>query len=133
MRGGEGSGGWLSPRAALVLTLSAHLSSPVCAHSKRVHEIWIDTSLPRNATGYFIHEPRLIMLEGLLSFLGVSGSAAGAHSFGRIIAGLTATLTPLSLSWWPVLIACAVMAAFLLALTVVLDASTVGERGRPGE
>ena len=71
--------------------------------------------------------PRLIMLEGLLSFLGVSGSAAGAHSFGRIIAGLTSTLTPLSLSWWPVLIACAVMAAFLLALTVVLDARTVGQ------
>lgn len=66
--------------------------------------------------------PRLIMLEGLLSFLGVSGHASAAHSFGRIIAGVTATLSHLSLSWWPVLIACLCMATLLLALNQVLDA-----------
>jgi ABC-type dipeptide/oligopeptide/nickel transport system permease subunit len=66
--------------------------------------------------------PRLIMLEGLLSFLGVSSHASAAHSFGRIIAGVTATLSNLSLSWWPVLIACLCMAALLLALNQVLDA-----------
>jgi len=66
--------------------------------------------------------PRLIMLEGLLSFLGVSGHASAAHSFGRIIAGVTATLSNLSLSWWPVLIACLCMATLLLALNQVLDA-----------
>ena len=66
--------------------------------------------------------PRLIMLEGLLSFLGVSNSASSAHSFGRIIAGVTATLSNLSLSWWPVLIACGCMATLLLALNQVLDA-----------
>jgi ABC-type dipeptide/oligopeptide/nickel transport system permease subunit len=66
--------------------------------------------------------PRLIMLEGFLSFLGVSGHASAHHSFGRIIAGVTATLSNLSLSWWPVLIACACMATLLLALNQVLDA-----------
>jgi oligopeptide transport system permease protein len=66
--------------------------------------------------------PRLIMLESLLSNLGVSSSASAAHSFGRIIAGVTATLTPLSRSWWPVLMPCLVLAVFLLALNVVLDA-----------
>ena len=66
--------------------------------------------------------PRLIMLEGLLSFLGVSSHASSAHSFGRIIAGVTSTLSNLSLSWWPVLIACGCMATLLLALNQVLDA-----------
>lgn len=66
--------------------------------------------------------PRLIMLESLLSYLGVSSSASSAHSFGRIIAGVTATLTPLSRSWWPVLMPCLVLSLFLLALNVVLDA-----------
>jgi ABC-type dipeptide/oligopeptide/nickel transport system permease subunit len=101
------------------------------AHRLRVH--LLPALAPTVLTYGALLLPRLIMLEGLLSFLGVSGSAAGPHSFGRIIAGLTSTLTPLSLSWWPVLIACAVMAAFLLALTVVLDARTASERGRPGE
>jgi ABC-type dipeptide/oligopeptide/nickel transport system permease subunit len=66
--------------------------------------------------------PRLIMLEGLLSFLGVSSHASAAHSFGRIIAGVTATLSNLSLSWWPVLIACLCLGTLLLALNQVLDA-----------
>jgi ABC-type dipeptide/oligopeptide/nickel transport system permease subunit len=66
--------------------------------------------------------PRLIMLESLLSYLGVSGGASAAHSFGRIIAGVTATMTPLSRSWWPVLIPMITLAMFLLALNVVLDA-----------
>jgi ABC-type dipeptide/oligopeptide/nickel transport system permease subunit len=66
--------------------------------------------------------PRLIMLEGLLSFLGVSGHAATPHSFGRIIAGVMGAVTPLTRSWWPVLIPCAVMAAILVALATVLDA-----------
>ncbi len=72
--------------------------------------------------------PRLIMLESLLSYLGVSGHAAAPHSFGRIIAGVTATLTPLSRSWWPILVPCAVLAVFLLALNVVLDALATRER-----
>jgi ABC-type dipeptide/oligopeptide/nickel transport system permease subunit len=73
--------------------------------------------------------PRLIMLESLLSYLGVSGHAAAPHSFGRIIAGVTATLTPLSPSWWPILVPCLVLAAFLLALNLVLDALASRERG----
>jgi oligopeptide transport system permease protein len=66
--------------------------------------------------------PKLIILEGLLSFLGVSGHASSAHSFGRIIAGVTSTLSHLSLSWWPVTITCGCMAILLLALNRVLDA-----------
>jgi ABC-type dipeptide/oligopeptide/nickel transport system permease subunit len=66
--------------------------------------------------------PRLIILEGLLSFLGVSGHATAPHSFGRIIAGVTSTLSHLSLSWWPVLITCSCLAILLLALNQVLDA-----------
>lgn len=95
-------------------------------HRLRVH--LLPAVAPTVVTYGALLLPRLIMLEGLLSFLGVSGSAAGAHSFGRIIAGLTSTLTPLSLSWWPVLIACAVMALLLLALTLVLDARTGHDR-----
>ncbi len=68
--------------------------------------------------------PKLIILEGLLSFLGVSGHASSPHSFGRIIAGVTSTLSHLSLSWWPVLITCGCMAILLLALNRVLDART---------
>lgn len=64
--------------------------------------------------------PRLIMLEALLAFLGVSAAAA-PHSFGRIIAGVTATLTPLSASWWPVLVPCLALAALLLVLNLALD------------
>lgn len=64
--------------------------------------------------------PRLIMLEALLAFLGVSAAAA-PHSFGRIIAGVTATLTPLSPSWWPVLVPCLALALLLLALNLALD------------
>jgi ABC-type dipeptide/oligopeptide/nickel transport system permease subunit len=74
--------------------------------------------------------PRLVMLESLLSYLGVSGTA-GPHSFGRIIAGVTATLTPLSRSWWPVLVPCLVLAVFLLALNLVLDARAAGDGERP--
>jgi ABC-type dipeptide/oligopeptide/nickel transport system permease subunit len=66
--------------------------------------------------------PRLIMLESLLSYLGVSSNASAAHSFGRIIAGVTSTLTPLSRSWWPILMPCLVLSLFLLALNMVLDA-----------
>jgi oligopeptide transport system permease protein len=68
--------------------------------------------------------PKLIILEGLLSFLGVSGHASTPHSFGRIIAGVTSTLSHLSLSWWPVLITCSCMALLLLALNHLLDAKT---------
>ena len=64
--------------------------------------------------------PRLVILEGLVAFLGVSPRTA-PHSFGRIISGVASTLTPLSPSWWPVLIPCLVVAAFLLALNLVLD------------
>ena len=62
--------------------------------------------------------PRLILLESLLAYLGVSTSP---HSFGRIIAGVTATLTPLSPSWWPVIVPCGILALFVLCLNVVLD------------
>jgi oligopeptide transport system permease protein len=86
-------------------------------HRLRVH--LLPALAPTVLTYGALLMPRLIMLEGLLSFLGIS---ATPHSFGRIIADLTSTLTPLSLSWWPVLIACLTMAAFLLALNLVLDA-----------
>ncbi len=64
--------------------------------------------------------PRLILLESLLSFLGVG---IALHSFGRVIAGTSATLTPLSPTWWPVLIPCVVLALFVLSLNLVLDAA----------
>lgn len=67
--------------------------------------------------------PRLIMLEALLAFLGINAAAA-PHSFGRIIAGVTGTLTPLSASWWPVIIPCAVLAGFLLILNLAIDRAT---------
>jgi len=62
--------------------------------------------------------PRLVMLEAFLSFVGVSSAA---HSFGRIVWGVTATLTPLSPHWWPVLIPCALLVVFLVVLNRVLD------------
>jgi peptide/nickel transport system permease protein len=67
--------------------------------------------------------PRLIMLEALLAFLGINAAAA-PHSFGRIIAGVTGTLTPLSASWWPVVVPCLVLAAFLLLLNLAIDRAT---------
>lgn len=73
--------------------------------------------------------PRLVILEGLIAFLGVSSQSA-PHSFGRIICGVSSTLTPLSLSWWPVVIPCALVAIFLLALNVVLDALSAASDGR---
>ncbi len=88
----------------------------------RLHWHVLPGVAPTVATYGALLLPRLIMLEGLLSFLGVSSHASSAHSFGRIIAGVTATLTNLSLSWWPVLIACCCMATLLLALNQVLDA-----------
>lgn len=65
--------------------------------------------------------PRLVMLESLLSFLGISAQAT-PHSFGRIIAGTSAALTPLSSTWWPVAMPCLGLALFLLCLNLVLDA-----------
>jgi oligopeptide transport system permease protein len=75
--------------------------------------------------------PRLVILEGLIAFLGVSARSS-PHSFGRIIAGVTSTLTPLSPSWWPVAVPCLVIALFLLALNLVLDslAADADPRGR---
>lgn len=70
--------------------------------------------------------PRLIMLEALLSFLGVNAAAA-PHSFGRIIAGVTATLTPLSASWWPALVPCLALALLLLLLNLGLDRLAAGD------
>ena len=64
--------------------------------------------------------PKLILLEALLSYLGVGGTSA--HSFGRIISGVTATLTPLSASWWPVIVPCAGLALVVLAINWILDA-----------
>lgn len=64
--------------------------------------------------------PKLILLESLLSYLGVNG--ATPHSFGRIISGVTATLTPLSSTWWPVIVPCCALALFVLAINLVLDA-----------
>ncbi len=66
--------------------------------------------------------PRLILLESLLSYLGVSG--ATPHSFGRIISGVTATVTPLSESWWPVIVPCAALASFVLLINLLLDHHT---------
>ena len=63
--------------------------------------------------------PKLILLESLLSYLGVNG--ATPHSFGRIISGVAATLTPLSASWWPVIVACSALALFVLSINVILD------------
>lgn len=63
--------------------------------------------------------PKLILLESLLAYLGVTGGTP--HSFGRIISGVTATLTPLSASWWPVIVPCAALALFVLSLNLVLD------------
>lgn len=65
--------------------------------------------------------PKLILLESLLAYLGVG--AGSPHSFGRIISGVTATLTPLSLSWWPVIVPCTALALFVLILNLALDAS----------
>ncbi len=67
--------------------------------------------------------PWLIMLESFLSFIGVVSDAA-PHSFGRIVWGVTATLTPLTTNWAPVLVPCAVLAGFLLTLNLVLDQLT---------
>ena len=67
--------------------------------------------------------PRLIMLEALLAFLGINAAAA-PHSFGRIISGVTSTLTPLSQTFWPVLVPCLVLAAFLLLLNSAIDHAT---------
>lgn len=64
--------------------------------------------------------PKLILLESLLSYLGVSGTSP--HSFGRIIVGVTATMTPLSASWWPVIVPCLALALFVLSVNLVLDA-----------
>lgn len=64
--------------------------------------------------------PKLILLESLLSYLGVG--AGSPHSFGRIIGGVTATLTPLSQSWWPVMVPCFALALFVLILNLGLDA-----------
>ena len=63
--------------------------------------------------------PKLILLESLLSYLGVNG--ATPHSFGRIISGVAATLTPLSASWWPVIVACSALALFVLSVNLILD------------
>lgn len=63
--------------------------------------------------------PKLILLESLLSYLGVNG--ATPHSFGRIISGVAATLTPLSASWWPVIVACSALALFVLSINLILD------------
>ena len=63
--------------------------------------------------------PKLILLESLLSYLGVT--SASPHSFGRIISGVSATLTPLSASWWPVIVACSALALFVLSVNVILD------------
>jgi ABC-type dipeptide/oligopeptide/nickel transport system permease subunit len=67
--------------------------------------------------------PRLIMLEALLAFLGINAAAA-PHSFGRIISGVTSTLTPLSSTFWPVLVPCLVLATFLLLLNHAIDQAT---------
>lgn len=64
--------------------------------------------------------PKLILLESLLAYLGVG--AGSPHSFGRIISGVTATLTPLSQSWWPVIVPCTALALFVLAINLALDA-----------
>jgi len=64
--------------------------------------------------------PRLILLESLVAYLGVSGDAT-PHSFGRIIAGVTATLTPLSPSWWPVIVPCVALACAVLVINLALD------------
>ena len=64
--------------------------------------------------------PKLILLESLLSYLGVNG--ATPHSFGRIISGVTSTLTPLSATWWPVIVPCCALALFVLTINLVLDA-----------
>jgi peptide/nickel transport system permease protein len=63
--------------------------------------------------------PRLVLLEALLSFLGVGGLPP--HSFGRIIAGVTSTLTPLTPTWWPVVIPCLLLTLLLIAASSVLD------------
>jgi ABC-type dipeptide/oligopeptide/nickel transport system permease subunit len=90
-------------------------------HRLRVH--LLPGVLPTVLTYGALLVPRLVLLESLLSYLGIS---AAPHSFGRIIAGVTATLSPLSPSWWPVIVPCVAMAGFLLALNLVLDAH--GER-----
>ena len=74
--------------------------------------------------------PKLILLESLLAYLGVG--AGSPHSFGRIISGVTATLTPLSQSWWPVIVPCASLALFVLILNLALDAGAdaVSDVGR---
>ncbi len=64
--------------------------------------------------------PKLILLESLLAYLGVS--TGSPHSFGRIISGVTATLTPLANSWWPVMVPCIALALFVLVLNLGLDA-----------
>ena len=86
-------------------------------HRLRVH--LLPGVLPTVLTYGALLVPRLVLLESLLSYLGIS---AEPHSFGRIIAGVTATLTPLSASWWPVIVPCVALAIFLLALNLVLDA-----------
>jgi ABC-type dipeptide/oligopeptide/nickel transport system permease subunit len=98
-------------------------------HRLRVHVL--PGTLPTVLTYGALLLPRLVILEGLISFLGVSSRSA-PHSFGRIISGVTATLTPLSVSWWPVLVPCLVVALFLLALNLVLDglAAQADPRGR---
>jgi len=74
--------------------------------------------------------PKLILLESLLAYLGVGSGSP--HSFGRIISGVTATVTPLSQSWWPVIVPCVALALFVLILNLLLDAGAdaVTEAGR---
>jgi len=88
------------------------------------HRLWVHVLpgvMPTVLTYGALLLPRLVILEGLIAFLGVSARSS-PHSFGRIIAGVTSTLTPLSPSWWPVAVPCLVVAGFLLALNLVLDA-----------
>lgn len=87
-------------------------------HRLRLHVL--PGTLPTVLTYGALLLPRLVILEGLISFLGVSSRSA-PHSFGRIISGVTTTLTPLSASWWPVVVPCLAVALFLLALNLVLD------------
>ena len=64
--------------------------------------------------------PRLILLESLVAYLGVSGDST-PHSFGRIISGVTSTLTPLSTSWWPVIVPCVALACAVLLVNLALE------------
>jgi ABC-type dipeptide/oligopeptide/nickel transport system permease subunit len=111
---------------ARVLRLRGELyvEAAIVMGAGRWHRLWhhiLPGAWPTVLTYGSLLLPKLILLESLLAYLGVG--AGSAHSFGRIISGVTATLTPLSLSWWPVIVPCTALALFVLILNLTLDAS----------